>query len=331
MKLKYLIPLLALLASPAEAQSMGSGINNPGAAGAIPSLPVPVADGGTGATSLGPTITNAGSALNTTNNLITLSGTTDAISCATVMGGTVDFTNSSGDAATIAAATSTGCTSGFGVVVNNLSTSYSTITPTTSTIGGTASLSLPPSTSCYVFSDGTNYQVGLCQALTRIQNVGGSAVGWTQTGQSTSNYICLTNVVVPPLGPHDQIYITPYWSRSATTTDTVRFSMTLATAGSTCTPGSSTGITGTQFIAVDQSTSGIIGQWTPTLINNTATNVQIAWPAASAGNLSSSGAPTTAAIQTNTGAVIQFACRTTTSTSDTCGLNWYDVQVIRNP
>jgi hypothetical protein len=278
---------------------------------------------------IGSTLTSAGNTLNTTNSLTTLSGTTDPIP-SSASGGTVDFTNSSGDAATLVQATTAGFTSGFGFVANNLSTSYSTITPTTSTIGGVSVLSLPPATSCFVYSDGTNYQTALCHALTGIQNVAGSAAGWSNTGNSTSNSICLTNATTPPLGPKDQLVINVLWQRQGTLTDTTRQIVTLGT--SSCTPGTTTGVGGTTLSQFDDSTSTHAEVlMSTTVANKGATNSQIMINNAFGGGSTTSGAPSTTAVQTNVGNTIQFQCRTTTSTSDTCGIVWFDIQVIRNP
>ena len=129
--------------------------------------PLAVDIGGTGATSLGNSLTNADSTLNVTQCVgRTVSVTTDTI-VAGDGGCPVTYTSSSNTAVGIAAATSTGLTAGFGVSVNNTGTGTVTVTPTTSTIGGNSSLAIPGGTGCYIYSDGTNYILdrSACTAL----------------------------------------------------------------------------------------------------------------------------------------------------------------------
>lgn len=127
--------------------------------------------GGTGATSLGPCLTNSGGVLNGTqpaprNVLIT----TDAISSSDACG-LINYKSSSSTAVSIASASSTGLTQGFEVEVENIGTGTVTITPTGSTIGGNSSLPVPPNTGCDFYSDGSQYQIKLdsCSAISTLQ------------------------------------------------------------------------------------------------------------------------------------------------------------------
>lgn len=82
----------------------------------------------------------------------------------------VTFSNASSVAVTLPQATGS-FTTGWGTDVQNKGAGTVTITPTTSTINGAATLVLTQNQGCTIVSDGTNYQVSACTA------VGGSASG----------------------------------------------------------------------------------------------------------------------------------------------------------
>lgn len=87
------------------------------------------------------------------------------------LGKLVTFANASSIAVTVPQATSTfGAGASFDVqnVGTNPGGGIVTLTPTTSTVNGKASLAVPPGKGCTLVSDGTNWQVSLCTA---IQNV----------------------------------------------------------------------------------------------------------------------------------------------------------------
>ncbi len=73
--------------------------------------------------------------------------------------------NSSASTWTLPVATTTGYTAGYSFDVQNKGSGSLAITPTTSTINGSSSLSLAANTGCTITSDGTNYQVSACTAL----------------------------------------------------------------------------------------------------------------------------------------------------------------------
>ena len=73
----------------------------------------------------------------------------------------VTFSNTSAIAITLPAATTSGFGSGTVFEFANLNTGAATITPTTSTINGSATLVLNQNRSVFVISDGTNYQVSV--------------------------------------------------------------------------------------------------------------------------------------------------------------------------
>jgi hypothetical protein len=79
--------------------------------------------------------------------------------------GLITFSNAAATAVTLPAATTTGFGVGFGFDVQNKGAGTFTITPTTSTINGAASLAITSTNGCAITSDGTNYQVSACTAV----------------------------------------------------------------------------------------------------------------------------------------------------------------------
>lgn len=78
----------------------------------------------------------------------------------------VSFNNASAIAVTLPQATTAGYGAGFAFDVQDIGAGCATITPTTSTINGAASLVVCKNQGCPIFSDGTNYQVDAgCTAL----------------------------------------------------------------------------------------------------------------------------------------------------------------------
>jgi hypothetical protein len=88
----------------------------------------------------------------------------------------VTFSNTSAIAVTLPQATGS-FSNGFQFDVANYNTGLVTITPTTSTINGASSLAIPQNRSCEITSDGTNWQVSLCTAVTPATNLAASGVG----------------------------------------------------------------------------------------------------------------------------------------------------------
>jgi hypothetical protein len=91
----------------------------------------------------------------------------------------VTFSNGSAVAVTLPQATGS-FAAGFAFDVQNKGVGTVTITPTTSTINGSATLTLATNTGCSIVSDGTNYQISACTAL------GGGAGTVTTTGSPAS-------------------------------------------------------------------------------------------------------------------------------------------------
>src|SRR6185312_2923832 len=78
-------------------------------------------------------------------------------------GGQITFNNAASIAVTVPQATGSFASCQFDVT--DLGAGTATLTPTTSTINGTASLAIAQNRQCTVNSDGTNWQVIGCTAL----------------------------------------------------------------------------------------------------------------------------------------------------------------------
>jgi hypothetical protein len=128
---------------------------------------------------LGNALTFFGGVLNVTSFVNTQSGSSYAIAT-TDNSKLVTRANAANMADTIAAATTTGFTSGFAFDYTNYGPGVVTLTPTTSTIGGQTTLVLPPNQGCSIVSDGTNYQVSACDSLLTL-NAGGAGTSVTPT------------------------------------------------------------------------------------------------------------------------------------------------------
>ncbi len=150
---------------------------------------LPIANGGTGATTLAganipvqsgaitsghcvqwassTSIGDAGSACGAGGGSNTIpvnaqTGTSYTIQ-ASDLGKLVTFSNTAPVAVTVPVAST--FAAGFPVRVQNLGSSLVTLTPTTSTINGQTSLPLTPQTGCLIVGDGTNYQTVSCTVL----------------------------------------------------------------------------------------------------------------------------------------------------------------------
>lgn len=95
----------------------------------------------------------------------------------------ITFNSAAPVAVTLPRAGTVGFTAGFFFTVWNYGAGTATITPSTGTIGnGAASLAVPQNTGCRVVSDGANYQVADCSALTQETGMGCTTAGCTYTG-----------------------------------------------------------------------------------------------------------------------------------------------------
>lgn len=160
---KILLCTLALMAFALPASAAYN--EKPNVSKAVGQLPV--ANGGTGATSLGNNITNSGSKLNTTQCVgRTVTEATDTIVAADA-GCPIVYNRATSIAVGIAGANTAGFIAGFGVPISNMGAGAVTITPTSGTINGASSFVIPGATGCYFYSNGTNYVLdrSSCSAL----------------------------------------------------------------------------------------------------------------------------------------------------------------------
>lgn len=138
-----------------------------------PSTGVASASGGGG----GGAVTSVGTGFGLTGGPITTTGTisvSTSINARTTTSYTIaatdawkliTFSNASAVAVTLPQAGTTGFAAGFGFYAENLGAGTVTVTPTTSTVNGSATLVLKQNTGCTVVSDGTNYQVSGCSSV----------------------------------------------------------------------------------------------------------------------------------------------------------------------
>ena len=125
---------------------------------------------GTGSTatpialSLGANLVATASGIGTAQAINAQTGTTYTV-LTTDAGKLLTFSNSGAIAVTLPVATSAGFTAGFSFDVEDLGLGSVTITPTTSTINGVATLVVATNLGCTITSDGTNYQVSACSAV----------------------------------------------------------------------------------------------------------------------------------------------------------------------
>lgn len=163
---KLFLACMILLASPAYAVTHPGGV--PG------DIQINSSGGYFGWLHQGGTLSSGNSSLNTTVKAprATITTSTDTI-LSSDFGSIVTYNNTTGAgtvAAGIASAATSGFTQGYGVTLKNLGLGTVTITATGSTINGLSSFPLPRNTGCFMYSDGTNYQVDLsaCTALSGI-------------------------------------------------------------------------------------------------------------------------------------------------------------------
>lgn len=152
---KLLIGAIFFASNAAYAQTISPAGGSGGGSGTVTSV-------ATGAGLTGGPITTTGT-ISTTFAIRAVTGTTD-----TILSGDaaklVTYSNASPIAVTLPQATGS-FAAGYATTVQNLGAGLVTITPTTSTINGAASITVPTNTGCDLVSDGANWQVAACTAL----------------------------------------------------------------------------------------------------------------------------------------------------------------------
>lgn len=134
-----------------------------GGAGTINGIMTANGSGTTSALTLGACFSYSGGTLAGTYTINAQTGTTYTVLSSDACK-LVTFSNGSAVAVTLPQATGS-FAAGFAFDVQNKGAGAVTITPTTSTINGGATLVLAQNTGCSIVSDGTNYQVASCTAL----------------------------------------------------------------------------------------------------------------------------------------------------------------------
>lgn len=180
---KYLARIflaLALLSQSAIAQQ-ATILGNGGGSGSVTSV-------ATGACLTGGPITTTGT-VSGTYVINAQTGTTYTV-LSTDACKLVSFSNASTIAVTLPQATGS-FAAGFGFDVISLGAGIVTITPTTSTINGAATLTLAKGQSCSIVSDGTNWQVSACNAIPIV---------WNQQQSSAVTPLTVSTTTFTPTG-----------------------------------------------------------------------------------------------------------------------------------
>ena len=165
----------------------GTGVNNANQVNGatVPASAAVLASNGSSqatALTLGNNLAVSSGVLNTTQLINAQTGTSYAIA-STDAGKLITASNASAQAYTLVQATTAGFTAGYSFDIQNKGAGTVTITPTTSTINGSATLVLTTNQGCTVTSDGANYQVSACTA---VAPGGSSAFSSLTTGTNTT-------------------------------------------------------------------------------------------------------------------------------------------------
>jgi hypothetical protein len=131
---------------------------------------------------IGANLAVVGTTLQTSQGINAQVGTSYTVH-ATDEGGLITFNNAASVAVTLPQAGTTGFLAGFSFDAQNLGAGTVTITPTTSTINGAATLTMAQNTGCTVSSDGGNYQISACTA---VSSGGGSGGSFSAIGSGTN-------------------------------------------------------------------------------------------------------------------------------------------------
>ena len=134
-----------------------------GGAGTVNGIMAANGSGTTSAVTMGACFSYSGGTLAGTYTINAQTGTTYTVLSSDACK-LVTFSNGSAVAVTLPQATGS-FAAGFAFDVQNKGAGAVTITPTTSTINGSATLVVNQNTGCSIVSDGTNYQVAACTAI----------------------------------------------------------------------------------------------------------------------------------------------------------------------
>jgi hypothetical protein len=140
------------------------------------------------ALTLGANLVQSGSVIGTSQLINSQTGLSYIIQ-ASDAGVLILFNNAAPVAVTLPQAGTTGFLSGFSFDVQNKGAGVVTITPTTSTINSGSTLTFSQNTGCTVTSDGGNYQISACTA---VSSGGGSGGAFSSIGTGTNTTATMT-------------------------------------------------------------------------------------------------------------------------------------------
>lgn len=196
---------------------------------------------------------------------------------------------------TLSAASTSGFGAGFGATVMNLNAAgVTTITPTTSTINGLASVTLPPLWVAFVQSDGTNYQAPIVETSTGKDTITAHAGG----GQGSATQLWQTNNNVTTVASAaDSVKLLPSFPGAhQTVTNSGANAMQVFGAGTDTINGvaTATGVSQAAGVTVVY-TSPAGGKWFATALTATGTGTVTSVALTTPSWLTVSGSPVTAA------------------------------------
>lgn len=239
-----------------------------GGAGTINGIMAANGSGTTNVVTMGACFTYSSSTLSGTYTINAQTGTSY-----TVVAGDacklVTFSNGSAIAVTLPQATGS-FAAGFAFDVQNKGVGSVTITPTTSTINGGATLVIATNQGCSIVSDGTNYQVASCTAL-------GSGAG-TVTSAGTSFTGGLISVAGSPVTTSGTAALTvagtsggiPYFSSASTWASSAALASNALVVGGGAGASPATVTTGAGVITALGIAPGAAGGMSTTVVSGTS-------------------------------------------------------------
>lgn len=271
----------------------------------------------TGTTTL--TSANAG-ASNFTLTLPALTDTLAVLGTAQTWTAVQTFTNS--DLALLGSSTGKTTFTSANAGASNFTLTVPAVTDTLATLGTFAAPpALGSTTPAAVTGTTVTANTKYVHGVTTLCNVS-SASPTNHTGDSVETNLVNCTVPAAAMGSQGVIRATAVWNRSAATTNTVTYTIRFST-----TQGDTSG--GGLMLNNGNSTSGNVTIPSESFVRNTATNAQLYACVGSVTFAACSNAVTTTALDTTGNTTyVNFNCKDTTATTDTCGIYSYIVELI---